>query len=87
MATWIKWPPNTTQDIFPKDFLLGDPLDMYWPDIQSESCPKCGFTVEWIMHKEEFPNWNEDTRRRVSEILSMQHTKGDCPSHPKPSWV
>ena len=87
MSTWINWSPATGQSNFPKDFLLGDPLNLYCPKVQSESCSECGFTVEWIMHKEEFSNWNEDTCLKISETLAQQRNLKDCPSHPKPSWV
>lgn len=87
MTTYVRWPPTIREDSFPKNFFPNDPLDLYWPDIQLESCSTCGFTVEWIMDKDEYSNWNEITRRRVNETLTMQRDKGDCPSHPKPSWL
>jgi len=87
MSTWINWSPATRQSSFPKDFLFGDPLDLYYSEVQSESCTECGFKVEWIMSKDEFDNWNEDTRRQIRETLAQQRNYGDCPSHPKPQWV
>lgn len=83
---WIKWPPQTQQSRFPK-FLKKDPLDLYYPDIQSESCSVCGFTVEWVIGKENFEDHNDGIRRTIKQILTQQKNRGDCPEHPKPQWL
>lgn len=85
MSTWIKWPPEARENIFPKDFQIGDPLDLYCREIQSESCSKCGFTVEWVISMDDFDDWNEDTRRHIRDIFVRQQGLGLCPSHPKPN--
>jgi hypothetical protein len=87
MSTWIAWPPEDPRQRFPKNYWLNDPLDQYQDGIETESCPACGFTVQFISDRDQFENWNDHSHESIAGILKVQKKIGDCPSHPKPNWM
>ncbi len=87
MSTWIAWPPDEPETKFPDSYWEGDPLQKYQEGIDKEECPACGFTVQFISDKHQYENWNGHSHDFVAGILEVQRNIGDCPSHPKPSWM
>ena len=86
MTTWFKWPPETREEKFPKDFLIGDPLDIY-SYIQSACCSECGFTVEWVFTKDTSSDDNfypNETFKLIQDFLNRQIELGECPVHKNP---
>jgi hypothetical protein len=84
MSTWINWPPDDIKTTFPPAYFDGDPLEMLFGGIQSETCQKCGFAVQWVSDKYDFEKYNEETRLRIKQRLDYQSKHGECPQHPKP---
>jgi len=86
MTTWIAWPPDNPETKFPKNFLEGDPLNQYG-EAQKESCPECGFTVQWVSDKYQFEHYNDDNRKRIRASLERQRELNNCPKHPLPGGI
>ena len=75
------WPPHPSSREFPKNWQDG----FRWhQEVQSVSCPSCGFQVKWIIEEEGFLDHNEEIRSDILQIFEIQHGQQKNPVHPWP---
>ncbi len=85
MSTWIAWPPDDPSAKLPN--AIGDPLNQFQPGYETESCPKCSFSVRFISDRDQYELWNDHSHSVIAGFLRHQAEIGECPTHPKPNWI